>query len=191
MTPLRRPKPKVGLICRAGADSDALMTILNAAVHGPGADPTAHAFVTGDCTVFTLGYANESSIPADADKAKSLQADADFERMMTATGKDALISAYIDFTRGLEQIDAAVDKGDDDNAKRCLAKSPRCLGPRVGSSILRYSGMFSEKDWTSQSFVEAPAPRNRFADDPRAKADGFGVAVASSDECEFLDSGHP
>ena len=152
------PHPKLGIICRAGSDSDALMTILNAGVQGPGAEPTSRAFVVGDCTVFTLGYADEHAIPGDTEKAKSLQADADFDRMMTLTRKDALISAYADFSRGLRQIDDAVDKGDDDTAKDAWPKVRDASG-LSGLKHFAYNGMFSGKDWCSQTFIEAPSPR--------------------------------
>jgi prepilin-type processing-associated H-X9-DG protein len=147
--------PRAGLICRAGTEGDALLTLFNAAVHAPGASPPLRAFTAGDCTVCLIGYDSDGAIPADA--ATSLRNDEAFERMIQQTGKDSAICGYVDVAGGFAQIDAAVAAGQDED-KATWPKARDASG-LTGIKHIAYGAGFDGKDWQSQCFVDAPAPR--------------------------------
>jgi prepilin-type processing-associated H-X9-DG protein len=151
------PAPRLGVICQAGSDGDALLTIFNAAAHGPGAPPLARAYTAGDCTVFLIGYDNDA-IPAVADAGKSLQATEGFVRMSAQTGKDPFICGYLDVSRAIAQIDNAVASSGDDQMKDIWPKARDASG-LAGIKHVSFADGFDGKDWQSQMFVEAPAPR--------------------------------
>jgi prepilin-type processing-associated H-X9-DG protein len=150
--------PKLGLICQAGTESDALLTIFNAGVQQSGASSAQRAFVSGDCTVMTIGFAGDDAIPTAADFGKSLKADANFTRMTTEVAKDPMICAYVDMSRIVAQIDDAIANGTDENAKTLWPKGRDASG-LTGIKHIAFGAGFDGRDWQTSSFVDAPAPR--------------------------------
>ena len=157
--PNGKDTPKMGLICQAGTDSDALMTIFNAGVHGPDAAPMARAFVSGDCTVFLIGYDTDNVIPGAADQAKSLAENADFTRMMVDASKSSLVAFYLNTTGAISIIDDAVANGAGDEQTKAIWPKVRDASGLMGLRHAAITAGFDGKDWRSQTFVDAPAPR--------------------------------
>jgi prepilin-type processing-associated H-X9-DG protein len=153
-----KPAPKLGLIIQAGTDSDALMTIFNAATHGPDAAPLSGAFTIGDSTVFLIGYASADAIPSATNNVKSLKADEDFSHMTAETGQDPLICGYLDGVRSFAAIDAAVAANSDDSAKDMWIKARDASG-LTGLKHASFGAGFNGRDWQQNAFIDAPAPR--------------------------------
>jgi hypothetical protein len=153
-----RQTPRLGLICQAGSDGDALLTILSAVAHNFNAPPMSRAFVAGDYTVFLSGYDIDDAIPSTADTAKSLKADDDFLQMTAQTGKDPLICAYADVARGFAQVDQAFANAPDDNARQIWAKARDASG-LTGIKHISFGAGFDGRNWQTNYFVDAPQPR--------------------------------
>jgi prepilin-type processing-associated H-X9-DG protein len=154
-----KPVPRLGVICQAGTDSDALMTIFNAAVQQADPPQSARALVSGDCTALLIGYSGDDALPAAGDTTKSLSASADFQRVIAQTGKDGVITAYLDAERALLQIDAAVAANGDDDAKVMWPRARDASGI-AGLKHIALGAGFDGQDWQDQCFIDAPAPRS-------------------------------
>jgi prepilin-type processing-associated H-X9-DG protein len=180
--PSGQPVGKVGLLCQAGQESDALLTIFNAAAHGPDALPLAQAFASGDCTAFLVGYDADTPIPAPGDAAHSLASNDGFLRMTRIPGRDQFITVYADVPAALSMVDQAMDLTQTSDEARLMWHNARDASGIAGVKHVWSGGWFEGKDWKSELFVDAPAPRGGLlkAFEPTAIDPGLLARVPSA-----------
>lgn len=154
--------PKLGLICRAGADADALLAELEKLVAEMPKSMRAKAFAAGDVVAVTLGYpADQMALAGGEGRPAALSNDASFK---TALGKVDADPVTVVFVNGKSLADfirktASSEARPDDLAKGNKLVDELGLG-NIGAIVC--TGTFKDRNWQETTFVEAPSPRKGF-----------------------------
>ncbi len=153
-----QPMPRAGLVCQAGADADSLKQQFDQLIAAMGQTPVpVRTFRDGEIVAVLVGYADPAKALPD-DTANSLGELAAFKKVTMNLHADPVICAYVDGEKVLGLIDRAVALQDDPRAKEAWPKAKDASG-LTGLKHIAYTAGFDGKEWTSQMFVEAPAPR--------------------------------
>ena len=146
------PKVRVALLCDAGADAANMATKLNQLISqippGP-VQVTVNQFGTL-VVVSTYEFAEHPDNP--------LSADAEFVAAMKQVSQDPVDVLYFSGTQLTQQIDSLVTEAQNPQATQMWPKVREALG-MPGLKALILTDAFDGKDWLSQVFIDAPAPR--------------------------------
>ena len=151
------PMPKLALICQAGAEGKEMVAQLNKVVAAHGQPPVPiRAEEQDGLVVLSLGTVdvsvkNKTAAPITGRK--------EFQAAMAQVGKDPVAAIYIDVESAVAQFDQAVAKFAPAEVKQ---KWPLIRDSSGLPSLKRlaWTGGFDGQEWSSQAFVEAPAPRS-------------------------------
>ena len=153
------PTPQLALICRAGTDADNLLRQFQALVAEmkKGEPPfPVEAFRVDDVVGIQIGH--QQAAAALAAPGKSITTSDRFRQAMARGHKDPLTIAYLDARSLTAQIDRGVQMMGGPEAKHMWSVVRDVLGLPGLNLAIATSG-FEQKDWTTQLFVSAPAPR--------------------------------
>ena len=152
------PRPKITLVCRAGADAEAVHRQMQAAVTpepaGPGA---ATIFRAGDVVGITTDPKGAAALAQQP--AASLAGAAGFKAAMSNVIKEPTFAVYVDAQAVLRMVDEAT-AGQRNNP--AAAEDWRRVRDALGLDGVRrfaWTQGFDGKDWGSRAFLDAPAPR--------------------------------
>lgn len=152
-----QPLPRLGIVCRAGADSEALRAKLQAIVDKEGdPDVPVRIVADGQDVAILIGYAADES-PLSA--AGGLAGAATFASAVKQVQPAAAACAFVDFERIIDLIDSVVTEHAEPDQQAMYQKVVDALGVRGLKHAIFTSG-FDGKDWMGRSFVAAPAPRS-------------------------------
>lgn len=153
-----QPVPRAGLICQADADADALKQQLDQLLAAAGPTPfPVKSFKSAEIVGLLVGYADPEKALPDV-TAKGLTESAGFKKAMMSLNPDPVISAYVDGEKLLKLIDTAVAQSGNPQAAQGWPKAKEAAG-LADLKHIAYTAGFDGKEWMSQAFVEAPAPR--------------------------------
>ena len=152
------PYPRMTVVCRAGADADALERQLRDAVSKQPAGPLpAQIFRDGDL----VGMTNErggAGAPIAGGAADSLAGNARFKAALTLAGKEPALIAYADVEALVGIVNDALQKGGDAAASEAWPRVREASGID-GLKRFVWTEGFDGKDWGTHVFLDAPAPR--------------------------------
>ncbi len=155
--PVGPGRPHLAILCQAGADADALLAQLKPIIDSAeGAPFPVKAFKAGEIVVLSLGYDKESDALAVA--GKGLPANTRFQQAIGQVQKDPVAIVYIDAEAVLTQVNDGVATSGQPREVAQWGKIRDALGlPGLKQIIL--TGGFDGRDWSTQAFIGAPAPR--------------------------------
>ena len=182
----RHPMPRLGLVCRAGADAEALRARLQAVMDRAG-DPNlpVKVIVSGQDVALLVGYApDEMALAGDAGgRPDALTADAGFQSALGKVKADAVIALHINVDSLFKTIDGAVELNANADERAMYEKVVEAIGLRGVKRLIATSG-FDGKDWMERVYVEAPTPRKgilNMLDQPALGDDLLKVIPATAD----------
>ena len=152
LTNPRKPQPRVALLCDAGADAAAVAERVRAII-GEAARPDLKINVETDGTlvIFTVG-----SVRFDAgDRLNRSEA---FAKVMDEVQSDAAATVYVNVAGIVESVDAMMATERDKKARETWPKVRDALALKQIKAAA-WSAGFAGKDWSTRTFVWAPAPR--------------------------------
>ncbi|MFI5381899.1 MAG: DUF3352 domain-containing protein [Tepidisphaerales bacterium] len=151
------PRPHFAILCQAGAEADALLAQLKPVTDAAAGAPfPIKAFKLGDVVVLSAGYDNEADVLAAA--GKGLPTSPRFQQAIAQVQKDPVAILYIDAEAVLAQINDGLAAAGNLEATAEWNKIRDILGlPGLKRIIL--TGGFDGRDWSTQAFIAAPAPR--------------------------------
>jgi len=153
-----RPMPRVGFVCRAGADAEPLQQKIQALLDQAGEkEIPLKVTVIGEDLVFTVGYENPEAALAGGERG-ALQAVASFAAARKHVLQNPVVCLWVDIEKGLALVDSVVQVEADPQQQEMYAKVMDALGIR-GLQNVMLTGGFDGKDWMEQGFLAAPAPR--------------------------------
>ncbi|MCS7033474.1 MAG: hypothetical protein NZ561_05700, partial [Phycisphaerae bacterium] len=157
----REPIGRLGMVCRAGNDSEALRKRFQELIdQAPGDDVPAQVRVDGEDLFLLVGYAGETLPSGGA----SLATVDRFRNAISHLQRDPVFCAYADIEKLFDLLDRAVQSGsarDAQNVDEWNQWYPKVMdasGLR-GLKCIAFSGGFDGRDWMMRSFLDAPAPR--------------------------------
>jgi len=157
------PMPKVGLIVRAGADTKALFAQVDKAITAAGAADVKLA-EAGEHLILAVGYSAEemTKLVDPAASGTGLAASDGFKAALGKVSADPTTITYLD----VEKLIAMTERlnADASGAAARAAEGntyPAFLDASGLRGAKRYvsTGAIDGKDWVTQAFVDAPAPR--------------------------------
>lgn len=154
------PTPQLAIISRPGKDADNLHKQLQALVaeaKKQDAPPFPfEAFRADDIVGIQIGFANAAA--ALAAPGKSIATADKFKQAIAAVHKEPLSVAYLDAESLFAQIDKGIGLMGDPQAKQMWPVVRDALG-LTGLKHAIATSAFDQKDWSTQFFIAAPAPR--------------------------------
>jgi Protein of unknown function (DUF3352) len=145
------PMPKIAFICDAGADADKIQNQLNQLITGQHV-PMLHVQTSG-----TLVIVSDYAFPDHADS--PLSQNASYQSAMAQVGKDAVFAVYVDGTALMATINQAVQQFAPPPAQQTWPQISASLG-LDGFKAFAATDSFDGKNWSTQAFLNAPAPRH-------------------------------
>jgi prepilin-type processing-associated H-X9-DG protein len=153
-----QPVPRVGLICDAGADADAIKQQFDQLIAAAGHTPVPiKSFKEAEIVGVLVGFSDPAKALPDV-TSNSLGEQGGFKKVTMNLHADPVITAFVDGEKVLALIDKMVAQGNDAKAQQNWPKVKESAG-LTGLKRIAYTAGFEGKEWTSQIFVEAPAPR--------------------------------
>ncbi|HEX2973125.1 MAG TPA: hypothetical protein VHP11_12385 [Tepidisphaeraceae bacterium] len=161
------PRPKLGLLCQAGSEADALLGQLQhlATLASQDSELPIKAFKQGDLVGFVIGYEQEALAmagKASSGQAKPLSGNLKFQVAQQQAGKNALAIVYLDGAAALSLVDGELRDTTDPEFYAAWTKARDALG-LAGFREILFSAGFDGKEWCTQGFIGLPAPRNGLA----------------------------
>ena len=157
------PRPKAALLCKPGDDADALLRQL-AAIAGEaqhGMPFPVKAFRQGDVVGISIGYEKETDAFVGAGGnvgGANISTKDHFKAAIGQVLKEPLFIAYADTEALLAMVDQGMKTYESPEHQQQFAKVRDALGINGLKRIIMTCG-FEGQDWSSQMFVNAPAPR--------------------------------
>lgn len=154
------PMPHLALITQAGREADAFKQELDAQLQNvPPGGPPILVSRDGDLVIVSLGYAEgELKLPAAGAQSRSLAHDPAFAKMVAVVGKGKAMTFYLDAAKLVATVDTAITQFAPDEAKQNWPKIRDALALGSLKQAIAASG-FDGKEWGSDLFIAAPAPR--------------------------------
>lgn len=152
------PTPRLVLLCDAGPDAAAFKARATELIKQAGELPFAvHVVEQGDLVGLIAGYDAEDAMPKAAADAKSLANNPAFAKALAQVKKEAIVTAYVDVSGMLNLSNQVASMGGGEAEKNWI-KARELLGLNGVKQAIFSSG-FDGKEWITQAFVDAPAPR--------------------------------
>ena len=160
-----QPIPRFLFVCNApGKDGDALRKQFDAMVQqglrAAGADAPQgtpiKSFRAGDLVGLSTGYDQPEKMVAGGGNA--LSNSAAFKATIARVGKEPALALYVDAEAAIKQVNQAVEKSGNAHVSETWPRVREALG-LDGLKRVVFAQGFDGKDWGTQCFVEAPAPR--------------------------------
>lgn len=152
MTNPRQPMPRLGLICKAGADAAGIQQRLRQIMAG--APPVVQMVQVDDLIILSIGYRDPSKLIAEGGGA--IKDAPGFVAAMKQVQPNPMLSSYVDLEKGIATIEQLTRS--DPQIAAMVAKVIDALGIR-GLKRMSSSSGFDGADWVSQSFLEMSGPR--------------------------------
>ena len=150
------PMPKLALICQAGAEGKAMVAQIDKVVAAHGQPPVPIQVEEQDgIVVLALGNVE---VNAKTKPAAAITGRKEFQTAMAQVGKDPVAAIYVDVEGALEQFNQAVAKFAPAEVKQRWPLIRDASGLPTLKRIA-WTGGFDAQEWSSQAFVDAPAPR--------------------------------
>lgn len=157
------PSPKLAVLVRAGNDAPALVKEINDALHRAGRTPFPISVAAyGDLVAVTTGSwpGFEALLGAQnqAPAALALKANPKFVAAMSQVHKDPVAAVYVDAEAIVRMVDGFAALGAPPPQQHVWRNVRQIIG--LGSvRQIAFTGGFDGKDWVTEGFVGAPAPR--------------------------------
>ncbi len=190
-------QPTFGLICQADADKDLLLAVFTT-IAAENKDETFPLKVVSDGPFVALfgGYDAEQELTVHP--TKNLGATAKFIAAKAHLAKDPAVVLYFDAAKILSRVDVMLKQEKDEQASIMWSRVKETAGLN-GLKRFAYSAGFVGQDWTSQSFMDAPAPRTGLLKllepapiDPalmaRIPADATSASIRQFDFAQLIDT---
>lgn len=179
------PMPRLGLVCRAGADAEAVRAKIQGLLDKENdADLPLKVIADGQDVAILIGYSGEPNALAGNGVAE-LAENANFKSTIAKIQSESVVSVYVDIEKIVELVDKGVQFHDPGNAEwnELFPKVMDSFGLR-GLQRVAITGGFDGKDWMTRAFVAAPAPRTgllAMADAPEIANDLLKAVPASAE----------
>lgn len=149
---------RAGVLCRAGADADALVTNLELAIRKGGDDTKDLMKVvkSGDVVELLINYGDA---PSAVSGGKTLAGASGFTDSMHEVDHDAFVSFYLSLEGGLKLTDSVMVSEKATEEDRATFWRVMEAGGLKDLHHVAVTGKFLEKDWTAAAYLQAPAPR--------------------------------
>ncbi|HET6248934.1 MAG TPA: DUF3352 domain-containing protein [Tepidisphaeraceae bacterium] len=158
--PKTGPRPKMLILCQAGNEAAALKAKADDLLKQAGPAPFPVKLIEkGDLLALVIGYDQAETAIPDAN-GQSLANNPDFVKSLAQVSKGAFFTAYFDVDAILKMADTGTAMAGPE-IKANWEKSRDMLGLKGLHRAIVTEG-FDGKDWGSQAFVAAPAPRSGF-----------------------------
>ena len=153
----QQPKPRAGLISRAGEDAGPMFEHLQNLLRNapPQVADLVKVTKTGDTVTVAIGY-DAGQVPAAA--GAGLAGSASFKAILPHAVPNAPYFVYADVAELVAAVDKAVDSYGEPAAKENWPKVRDAVGFKSVKHFVWSSG-FDGKDWLDHAFVHAPEPR--------------------------------
>ncbi len=148
-----KPLPKIGLVCKAGADAPALLKQVSDLLAKAPPDAPIRAAADDGLVIVTIGH--EQAAPVNAGGLKQSLA---FTAALKQVQTDPIAIGYVDVEKLLGLVEQLAQASSNSQAKEMLPKVIDALGVR-GLKRVIHTAAFDGEDWMGQTFVEMPAPR--------------------------------
>lgn len=152
----RRPMAKMTLLCRAGAESEALIGEIQSVIKSAGKMPTPVKVASqGELVVVTIGP-DQAGVAGQA----NLAADAQFKSATSKVHSDGVFAAYVNI-EGLVKLINEMPFADNRRAqqrRQQWEKVRDALG-LASAKVAVWTGAFDGRDWSARAFLAAPSPR--------------------------------
>lgn len=153
-----QPRPRFGIICRAGKDAEKVKAELDdlLAMAGEAPFPVA-AYRADDLVGVIVGYDDPEKALAGGGPG-AIKDSATFAAALKQVQPDPFLVGFVDIERGLALVDAIVQSEPDEAEREMFKKVLDASGFR-GLKRIIHTAAFDGQDWMSRTFFEAPAPR--------------------------------
>ena len=153
------PRPKLVLLCRAGQDGDAVLAQFNDLIGKMQGSPfPVQAVRQANDVVLTLGYEPNVNPLGGQGAVKPISSDDRLKQALAQVNKDPVAIVYVDAEALQKLADQTVEFGGDPNAQALWPKIRDASG-LAGAKRLIWTAGFDDGDWSTQTFLAAPAPR--------------------------------
>lgn len=158
------PAPRIGILCDAGKEADAVLAQLNQLLqqaNAPAAPFNIKAFKRDSMVGLIIGYADEA-VALAADASKSLASSDRFKQALAQVQKEPMCVCYIDIEGIVQQFTTAITQFAPPAEQQMMMNIHDAIGIG-GIKRLIVTGGFDGQDWGSQCFIAAPGPRTGIA----------------------------
>jgi prepilin-type processing-associated H-X9-DG protein len=150
--PNQPPSPRIALMCNAGAEARTLADQLRKVTANVPAPFPINVEEQGGVVLWSIGAKGWG---AGQKPANPLSTGRNFTSALAQVQKTPVVAVYVDVQGIVSMVDAMAGNGPE---AQSWAKARDALGlARIGRAI--WTSGFDGKDWMSQAYVEAPAPR--------------------------------
>jgi prepilin-type processing-associated H-X9-DG protein len=151
------PVPHLGFLVQAGPDKDALVTAVTALLkEAPQEQSKPRLIVDGDLVAVVLGY-DEKAAPL-AVPGKGVALSAAFTAAKRHFIANPAVTLYVDAEQAIARVGEMVQADGDEDAAAGWGRFMEASGLK-GFRRMIISAGFTQDQWQSQTFLDAPAPR--------------------------------
>lgn len=171
-----RPMPRIGIVCQAGAEAQALVQRLTTIKELSRGDAPIAWAVDNDYVTILIGITEPGSI------GKGLAGSTGFKSALAKVKPNGAVAFYIDFDKALALADEGFARIEDPKVQMYWPKIREASG-LTGLHRLIWTSGFDGKEWMDQAFIDAPAPRKgllTLCDAPRVPEEMLKGVPASS-----------
>ncbi|HZZ43748.1 MAG TPA: DUF3352 domain-containing protein [Tepidisphaeraceae bacterium] len=159
------PAPKLAVLIRAGGEAGALVKEIQGALDKVGPMPVEVKVGTyGDLVAVTTGAwpGFEALLNGQAGAAGALKGNAKFAAAMGQVHQEPVAAVYVDVEAIVKMVDGFVALGVPPEQQKIWRSVRQILG-LGGIQQAVMTGAFDGKDWMTEGFIGAPAPRQGLA----------------------------
>ncbi|MGN6370476.1 MAG: hypothetical protein ACTHN5_19650 [Phycisphaerae bacterium] len=153
------PKPRIALLCDAGADAPALMALLQKVQAKTPPSPDANLAISqdGSVVIVTLGVSTAEDFKVHADALRSADA---YKKALTHVSPTAAVTLFADPPAVINMIDTAMaaERNVPPAVRQKYEAVMKALGLRNLGQLVFGAG-FQGKGWTEDGFVAITGPR--------------------------------
>ncbi len=140
-----------------GEQAEALEAQLNQMIEMIPGDEPVHVRRAGGLVVLTISVLDEAQVDF-AEVGASLADNPDFKRTLAQVNEDGVLVVYADGQGLISLIDQGVEREGISQEREMWSKVRGALGLE-GFNAVAWSAGFDGKDWRTDMFIDAPAPR--------------------------------
>lgn len=156
----KEPRPKLVMLCAAGKEAEAIKDRVQVLLDKAGPTPfPISVIIHDDLVAVVVGYDNpKDAIPNGGPEGRSLAHDPDFIKSLEQVSKEGFVTAYFDVEKTLSLAEVLTLNF----APREIQQNFLMVRDKLGLKGIKraiWTEGFDGKEWSSQVFVSAPAPR--------------------------------
>jgi hypothetical protein len=183
-----QPKPRFGLICRAGKDAEKVKAELDELLAMAGEPPfPVEAYRSDDLVGVIVGYDDPSKALAGGGPGAIKDAAA-FTSALKHVQSDPMLVGYFDVEKLIGMVETIV-QSEADEAEHAMFKKVLDASGFRGLKRIIHTAAFDGKDWMSHTFADVPMPRQGMLEVIDGKPISADLLKAVPSDATFVKAG--